>query len=215
MRQLEASAKVICPIVAVNVINPKTKKEEKVYCLLDSGANKDYFSVELAERIGLKTRGKFLPMATVNEVSYEERLVADLQIKSLDGTYEIGIEEVVIGDFAAGKETTPPAKQNLANFDHVKDLPFINLNAKVECLLGSAHIASWFVGEPIIGRKNEPIGLNTNFGWTTAGVAGSGGSDPASVAFLSSKEGELKEQLERLFTNDFPVIKDDKKEHSK
>ena len=103
----------------------------------------------------------------------------------------------------------------MANFDHVKDLPFIELNAKVECLLGSTHIASWFVGEPVIGRKNEPIGLNTNFGWTTAGVAGNGGNDPALVAFLSTKEGKLKEQLERLFTNDFPVIKDDKKEHSK
>ena len=51
-------------------------------------------------------------MATVNTVSYEEKLVADLQIKSLDGTYEIAIEEVVVGDFAAGKETMPPSKQN-------------------------------------------------------------------------------------------------------
>ena len=83
MRQLESSAKVICPFVAVNVINPNTKKEEKVFCLLDSGANKDFFSVELAERIGLRTRGKYLPMATVNTVSYEERLVVDLKIKSI------------------------------------------------------------------------------------------------------------------------------------
>ena len=181
MRQLQSTAKVVCPIVAVKVVNPKSKKEEKVYCLLDSGANKDFFSVELAERLGLKMRGKYLPMATVNTVSYEERLVADLQIKSIDGSYEIAIEEVVVGDFAAGKETTPPSKQKLEKFDHLKDLPFINLEAKVECLLGSAHIASWFVGEPLLGRKNEPIGLQTNFGWTTAGVAGNGGRDPAYV----------------------------------
>ena len=56
MRQLESSAKVLCPIIAVNVINPNTKKEEKVFFFLDSGANKDFFSVELAERIGLRTR---------------------------------------------------------------------------------------------------------------------------------------------------------------
>ena len=79
---------------------------------------------------------------------------------------------------------------------------------------------SAFWGAPIsphglLGRKNEPMGLKTNFGWTTAGIAGNGGSDPASVAFLSTKEGELKEQLELLFLNNFPAIKDNKKCHSK
>ena len=120
-----------------------------------------------------------------------------MQIKSLDGTYEIAI-----------KETTPPSKQKLDQFDHLKNLPFISLDAKVECLLGSAHIASFFVGEPLLSRKNEPIGLKTNFSWT---MAGNGGSDPAPVAFFLTKEKELKDQLEMLFLNNFPVIKDDKK----
>ena len=63
----------------------------------------------------------------------------------------------------------------------------------------------------MLSRKNEPIRLKTNFSWKTAGIAGNGGSDPAPVAFFLTKEKELKDQLEMLFLNDFPVIKDDKK----
>ena len=43
-----ASDDVIRPIVAACIMNPSNGKEEMVYALIDSGADRDFISTELA-----------------------------------------------------------------------------------------------------------------------------------------------------------------------
>ena len=38
------------PIVAITIANPKTRKKESVYAILDSGADRDYVGIDLAQK---------------------------------------------------------------------------------------------------------------------------------------------------------------------
>ena len=47
------------------------------------------------------------------------------------------------------------------------------------------------------------------FGWTVAGSCGKKTDSSASVALLSVEDRRLKEDLQKIFTNDFPPLLDD------
>ena len=68
-RNVSAGVKVIRPIVAARVINPKTGQKEEVYALLDSGADRDYLSIRVRDRIGLDKRESIINLKTVSEAS--------------------------------------------------------------------------------------------------------------------------------------------------
>ena len=49
----------IRPIVAVTITNPVSGKSERIYALIDSGADRDYLSTDLGERLGLITSERY------------------------------------------------------------------------------------------------------------------------------------------------------------
>ena len=59
------------------------------------------------------------------------------------------------------------------------------------------------------------MGLGTIFGWTVAGMSGRRDTESAIISSLSTDDLKLKEDLARIFNNDFPFIKDDGKKLSK
>ena len=136
-------------------------------------------------------------------------------------------EDVVVGPFRAGKFEQPPAKMDLRKYSHLDGVPFMDIEARVEALICSAHIAAWF-GDGLRrkGKRDEPIAWSTAFGWTLGGLAGERGEitseledaeDHVSINLLtSSADSELRESIDRLFYNDFPWIRDeDKKDVSR
>ena len=71
---------------------------------------------------------------------------------------------------------------------------FIDIDSKVEALLGSGHIQTWQGwGRTKYGAKGQPLAMETAWGWTIAGLAGTKDSSGARVAFLSA-EDQLKRQ---------------------
>ena len=99
------------PIVAIRVINPKNGQIEEIYALLDSGADRDYLSGRVAQKLGLETKKKSVNLVTVEESSQRIREMADIEIESIDGNYRAEIEEVLVGKFPEATKDVPPAKK--------------------------------------------------------------------------------------------------------
>ena len=90
----------------------------------------------------------------VNNVSDEMGKQANLIIKTFNGTYEATVNDALVGDFTAAEGDEAPAKRDLSKFHHLDDIPFINLDTKVEALLGSGHIQTWQGwGRTVYGAK--------------------------------------------------------------
>ena len=143
------------PIVAITMANPKTGKKESVYAIFDSGADRDYVGIDLAQRLGLELEQKEMELAFVDVASWEQRNTASLNLGNLSGSYQLEIHDVIIGNFAAGKEEVPPARKSWEEFDHLRDLEFENIDVKVEVLLCSAHLPLWFEMTPRRGLRRH------------------------------------------------------------
>ena len=125
--------------MAARVKNPKTGEAEEVYALVDTGANRDYLSTELAERLGLEINYSPLNLKTATEASIAIRPMADVILESLDGNYEAEVSDVLIGDFPCKDSTMAPGKKDWSGYKHLKDLHFENIQAEVELIISSGH----------------------------------------------------------------------------
>ena len=57
------------PIVAIRVIIPKNREIEEIYALLDSGADRDYLSERVAQKLKLETKSKSINLVIIEESS--------------------------------------------------------------------------------------------------------------------------------------------------
>ena len=205
-RSLSSEEDVIRPIVAVKVVNPENGNSEEIYALLDSGADKDYLSERVAGTIGLRTKSRRVNLVTVEESSRRERKMADLEFESLDGTYKVGVEDVLIGKFPESTRDIPPSKRDLSAFEHLKEVNFIDIDARVEAIISIAHAEAWTGMEIRRGIGRSPIALLSWFGWTVLGVSGKKNRHEAAISLLIADEEGLRGAVDRIFHNDFPQI---------
>ena len=220
------------PLVAARVRNPKTGKAEEVFALVDTGANRDYISTELAERLALEVNYSTLKLKTATDSSVGIRPMADVILESLEGEYRAEVSDVLIGDFPCKDSSLAPGKKDWSAYRHLRGIEFIDIEAEVEVIISSGHTDAtiWTdvrrpfgdgggggEGEeeeeeedkdPSSKRRRrvrrEPIATKNVFGWTLHGPDGTKGGGQASIALLSAEDKALKSQLEELFNRDFP-----------
>ena len=74
-------------------------------------------------------------------------------------------------------------------------------------IIGVAHVHLWLPGKDIkIGKKHEPIALETPFGWTVLGGGGGGKISQATSNAIATTNAELESSLNRIFYHDFPPL---------
>ena len=102
---------VLRPIVAVTIINPISRRKELVYAILDSGADRDYVSIDLARHLGLELEQREMELAIKDTTSWGERNLLSVKLGNLAGSYEADVDDVINGGFATGMNKIPPAKK--------------------------------------------------------------------------------------------------------
>ena len=138
-RNVSAGVKVIRPIVAARVINPKTGHKEEVYALLDTGADRDYLSTRVRDRMDLERRESVINLKTVSESSIGMREVSDIILESMDGSYKSSVQDIMVGNFPNSDSDVIPAKEDWSGIKHLEGKEFIDIEAKVEMIISSAH----------------------------------------------------------------------------
>ena len=184
----------------------------RVYALCDTGADTDYLSLSVARRLGIQMYESVFPVASFDNISSKARNTANFVIEDIYGEYGEEVHDALIGVFPDANRDLPPSKMNLEEYEHLKDLEFIDLDAKVEMILSAAHSDTWTPDQPghvLKGNKYQPTAVLTSFGWTIHGVAGKRDNRQPSISFLSAKntqQKELDENFKKLFESDFPYI---------
>ena len=146
--------KVIRPIVATKVINPISGREVEVYALYDTGADTDYISNSLAQRLGLDLNEEFIELSTaVGEIA-ERMMTTTIKMRSMDGGYEAIVQDCLVGPFPNSRDI-PPAKRDWSQFEHLREIEFISIDAAVELIISSAHIDSLLAVDSSKGRKEK------------------------------------------------------------
>ena len=223
--------------MAAKVSNPISGKGEEVYALVDTGANRDYMSTELAERLGLEIKYSTLNLKTATEASIGVRPMADMVLQSRDGQCKAKVDDVLIGDFPCKDSSMAPGKKDWSTYEHLAGIEFANIDAEVELIISSAHTEAtiWTEisrpredkddegedgekGNKKGGKKNakkEPVATKNVFGWTLQGPDGLKGKQHASISLLSAEDQVLKDQLHSLFDRDFPPVLDETQHLSK
>ena len=197
------------------MINPSNRKEEMVYALFDSGADKDFISTELAGRLGLRISSKWTELTSINTTTEGWSPRAEIAIKSSSGSYSSEIEDAIVGDFAAVKGDLPPAKRDLSKAEHLNGIHFIDIDAKIEALISVAHGVTFWGWKIKIGLRNQPILMDTAFGFTVSGINGKKKGSSAAIAALSASDNILKSELKSIFYQDFPHVEHDGKAPSR
>ena len=154
----------IRPIVAVTITNPVSGRSERIYALIDSGADRDYLSTDLGERLGLITKEEWMSITTVKDTREEWTETTSLVLGSTDGQYEARIEDAIIGRFPAARDDLAPAKKDWLECEHMEGIEFEDIDAKVEALICIAHEETWVGWEVRRGKKGQPALMKTAFG---------------------------------------------------
>ena len=112
-----------------------------------------------------------------------------------------------MGDLLTGSGDLHPSRHNISKYPHLSSIDFGNDNgAKLEMIIGVAHIDTWIAGNVQRGPSNQPMGIRTAFGWTIVGSQGRMNSTNITVSALSLDNDILKEDLQRIFYHDFPLV---------
>ena len=96
--------------MAATITNPVSGKTERIYALIDSGADRDYLSTDLGERLGLITKEEWMTITTVKDTREELTETTSLTLGSTDGQYEARIDDTIIGKFPAARDDLTPTK---------------------------------------------------------------------------------------------------------
>ena len=205
-RVVAAEDEAVRPIVAVRVNNSNNGRSEIVYALLDSGSDVDVISEGLVERLQIIPKWSELTLVTLDSRENMKRAFVGVSVESIDKEYVADVRNALVGNLLTSETDLPPAKRDVSKYSHLSDIVFEDHDAKVEMIVGAAHVDAWVFPSPEHCRKgtqDQPRGLFTKFGWTMVGIAGKRRSNSIACHQISIDDASLRNNLERIFYQDF------------
>ena len=73
------------------------------------------------------------------ENSIAMRPTTEIGLESIQGSYSARIKDVLVGDFPVSSNDCIPGKEDWSAYYWLRDIPFVNIEAKIEMLISSAH----------------------------------------------------------------------------
>ena len=88
---------------------------------MDTGADRDYLSTRVRDRLGLAKRESVINLKTVSESSIGMREISDIILESMDGSYKASVQDIMVGNFPNSESDVIPAKEDWSGMEHLKD----------------------------------------------------------------------------------------------
>ena len=190
----------------MRISHPLTGKSKLINALLDTGADRDFISPAVAEYLNLDIRNQFVSIATVEGFSEGIRQLTDITISSETTSFDVDIEDAVIGFIAAGNNDIPPARRNFSHIPQFKDLPFLDAGGPIEMIIDTGHATSWLTCPHLLDPKSHLAAIKTDFGWTVLGREVKKGAVSPSCASISVAYASIIRDVDKIFMHDFPAI---------
>ena len=188
-------------------MNKDTGKKVSIYALEDGGADRDFLSAKVVEKLGIKTGEELTTVVDLRGPETKWRKNASFTVESLDGEYSCDIDRALVGELSVTGNDVPPAKRDLSKYRHLDGIEFADIDSEVEMVLSVAHVYTLFGKEMRTGRTSEPLAVKSDFGWTVMGVVGKTDSNDAVINLIAAERCDLKQKLDDIFHHDFGVEK--------
>ena len=177
------------------------------YALLDTGANCSAITDELCVKINAPMKTLNIKLGTFDQNSISKREVASFKVSNLTQSFQINVDNALVGTFLSTESEKPPRAANLKQYDHLKDLCFNELEDDTIGLLLDAKFAwAFMTGKVYTGENNQPIGVETKFGITVIGPKSDNDHSPIinnDICTLDVNPDVFTEEIRRLFRQDF------------
>ena len=153
------------------------KRSILVNALLDPCSDASYVTEAAANELDLHGTNEDVDLGTVNGSSQVTMKKTQVQLRSVDGSFEADLNTFVIKDLSSAS-TKINWNQMKRQWDHLKSIPFPTISKKggIDMLIGlTGRTMSLFLPmETVTGSPGEPVAVKTPLGWTAFGPLSEG-----------------------------------------
>ena len=200
------------PVVAVTVYGTGDRKRT-TYALLDQASEATFISSKLARRLNLTgTKGTLSVKSLTGSKSINaERVPITLESASnscRNPRLPMQFQDVIVTDSLDVQIKVAPKRENVAQWKHLADIEFPDVDYEgIELLIGADNPAAFITEEFRAGESEQPWAFKYKLGWALMGPTNSHPNNQVDVHFLQRSETEITEQLlsdeiYRFFKND-------------
>ena len=97
------------------------------YALLDTGANTSAITNSLCEELEIPKTFINVNLNTFDQSSNKKRAIASFKVTDLNNTFELNVENALVGELLSTENELPPTSHDLNQFEHLKNLKFNEL----------------------------------------------------------------------------------------
>ena len=199
------------PIVPVMIhVNGKRRP---TYALIDTGANTSAVTESLCNELNAPRKSISVKLNTFDSSSNATRQITSFKVTNLSNTFELKVENALIGSQLSTEKEKPPTQSELSCFEHLKDLKICELEDKEINLLLDAKYAYYFcTGDNRLGKHDEPLALGTKFGHAIIGPRILNDNEEEddendiqanNIMTISAETITLANMINRMFRQDF------------
>ena len=177
------------------------------YALLDAGSHVTLVRDDIAERLKLRGTARAINIATVKD---EPKKVSvhdvALNIVSTDGKCEFKVDSAYAVSKSNFKMPSQPCPADYKNSEIYTHLDGINLAAvdkeDITVLIGANVPEALLVKNVRRGRKDQPLAIETMFGWTLFGSSSRSKNIDVTVSLLHTPQDHLSPVVTKLWDKD-------------
>lgn len=189
-------------LLATAIVEARDKKGNfhKVRVLLDCASQANFISNDCAIRLGLDCSNKKIPIRGIGQLSaIAHKGLVKCRIRPLCSNELFDADFVVLSSICAQLPSSPIRR---GDWDHLKNLTLADPNfdkpSTIDILLGAGLFSSVLRSGRVVGKSNEPIALNTAFGWILMGNVDHSVS-PVMNSFLTTSESTIETILKTFW----------------
>ena len=146
-----------------------------------------------------------MTVKTLDSTVEGEQRLTSMRLESIGGAYAANVEGALVGALLTGNNNIPPAKRNLSEYPHLSSLVYEDHDAELDMIIGVAHIDTWVSSQVSRGATNQPLGINTIFGWTVVGACGRSDLTTITLSALATDNERLHQEIDKIFYNNFSI----------
>ena len=177
--------------------------------MIDSAATSSAILLETADMINAEIFQLPCRLSTFDSSTETQRDFTNFKVKPLDRSFELDVQEALVGQILTTERDQPPRNSDIAHLDYMKDVHFIELDdPTIGVILDASFAKTWLYSDLEVrqGPSDGVIGLQTKFGWSLIGPSPGQADDytkEVDVCLLDAEEQSLQEQISLMFRHDF------------
>ena len=191
----------------IPVLASAAGREIPVYAMIDSAATSSAILLETADLIGADIFQLPCKLSTFDSTIETERDFTNFKIKPLDKSFELDIQNALVGQILTTEKDKAPRNSDIAHLDYMNDVHFVELDdPTIGVILDASFAWTWIGGEIRHGPRDSLLSVLTKFGWSLIGPSSDSADNTAQevdVCMLDSEEKSLQEQIAFMFRHDF------------